>query len=490
MFIILHWNKSDSMKNPKNNFSEWYTEVIQEAGLADIRYNVKGFLAHMPWSVRTMKNMYCILEDELERKGHEPVWFPALVPESYFKKEAEHAEGFSADVFWVTEGGSESSKLSERLALRPTSETAMYSMFSLWIRTWRDLPFKTYQSCQVWRFEGKSTRPFIRGREFYWTEAHDVFATQKEAEKQVEEDMEITGNVLKQFAIPFIFFKRPEHDKFKGAVSTYAADSIMPDGKIIQLPSTHFLGQNFSKAFNIKFVDKEGKEQYAWQTCYGSAVWRIFGALVAIHGDDKGLILPPSIAPLLVIIIPIYFKGSDEKVLEKSNSIKKLLESKRIHAKVDDRAEHTPGWKYNYWELKGVPIRIEIGPMDIEKKQLVLVRRDTGEKITVKESELVDKVCKLSEEIQNNLSRRAEKSFREYISEADDMTKLKRILKEKGGLVKISWCGSVECADYIKAETIGGDIRGVPLGKEEKAKGNCIWCGKKASQVVYVSKAY
>jgi len=478
------------MKNKKSNFSEWYTEVIQEAELADIRYNVKGFLAHMPWSVRTMRNMYFIVERELEKKGHEPAWFPALVPESYFKKEAEHAEGFSADVFWVTEGGSDNAKFSERLALRPTSETAMYSMFSLWIRTWRDLPYKIYQSCQVWRFEGKSTRPFIRGREFYWTEAHDVFETREEAERQVEEDRDSTENILKEFAIPFIFFKRPEHDKFKGAVNTYAADSIMPDGKVIQLPSTHFLGQNFSKAFNIKFVDKKGAEKYAWQTCYGPAVWRIFGALVAIHGDDKGLILPPSVAPVLVAIVPIYFKGSGEKVVEKANSVKKLLESRCISAKVDDRAEHTPGWKYNYWELKGVPIRVEVGPKDIEKGQLVLVRRDTGEKVSIKESDLVENVGKLSAEIQGNLAKRADKFFREHISEADDMAQLKRALEEKGGLVKVGWCGSEECADFIKAETVGGDIRGTPLGKEEKPKGKCIWCGKKAEQLVYVGKAY
>jgi len=478
------------MKNKKSSFSEWYTEVIQEAELADIRYNVKGFLVHMPWSVRTMKNMYCILENELERKGHEPAWFPALVPESYFKKEAEHAEGFSADVFWVTEGGSDNAKFSERLALRPTSETAMYSMFSMWIRTWRDLPYKIYQSCQVWRFEGKSTRPFIRGREFYWTEAHDVFETKEEAEKQVEEDMDTTGKLLNELAIPFIFFKRPEHDKFCGAVSTYAADAIMPDGKIIQLPSTHFLGQNFSKAFNIKFVDKEGKEQYGWQTCYGPAVWRIFGALIAIHGDDKGLVMPPSVAPLIAVIIPIYFKGSDEKVTEKAGSIKKLLEGSGIRAKVDDRAEHTPGWKYNYWELKGVPIRIEVGPKDIEKKQLVLARRDTGEKVTIKEGEVVEKVSKLSLEIQGNLAKMAEKFFKEHILEAKDMAQLKKILDEQGGLVKVEWCGSKECAAYIKAETVGGDIRGTPLGKEEKPKGKCIWCGKKAEQVVYVGKAY
>jgi prolyl-tRNA synthetase len=247
------------------NFSEWYTQIVQKAELADIRYNVKGFLVHQPWSVKIMKLMFEFLEKELEKNGHAPVWFPAVIPESFLKKEKEHAE-FSAEVFWITEAGANYDKLEEKLALRPTSETAMYTMFSMWIRSWRDLPFKTYQNCQVWRYESY-TRPFLRGREYFWIEAHNVFATKEEAEKQVEEDMKITEKTMHQkFAIPFIFFQRPQHDKFKGAVNTFAADTLMPDGKAIQLPSTHFLGQNFSKAFDIKFVDKDKKEKYGWQT--------------------------------------------------------------------------------------------------------------------------------------------------------------------------------------------------------------------------------
>jgi len=471
------------------NFSEWYTQVVQKAELADIRYHVKGFLVHMPWSVKIMKLMNDFLEKELEEKGHEPVWFPSVIPESFLKKEKEHAE-FSAEVFWITEGGSNYEKLEEKLALRPTSETAMYNMFSIWIRSWRDLPLKTYQNCQVWRYESY-TRPFIRGREFYWIEAHNVFATQKEAENQVREDMETTkSTVYKQYAIPFIFFKRPEHDKFKGSVATFAADSIMPDGRAIQLPSTHFLGQNFSKAFNIKFLDNNKIEKYGWQTCYGPAVWRILGALIAIHGDDKGLILPPVIAPYHAVIIPIYYKEEEKKsVYKKADEIEKDLK-KSFRVKTDKREEYTPGWKFNYWELKGVPIRIEVGPKDVKNKQVVLVRRDEGKKTIVKEKLLKGSLDKLLESIQQSLTKKADGFFRSHLKETKDMKELKKILEEKGGLVKVNWCGSAECADHVKSETNGGTIRGTIFGKEEKPTSDCIWCNKEAKYVVYVAKQY
>ena len=243
------------MTTPKAQFSEWFSEVLAKTELADLRYNTKGFLVHRPWSVLCMKEIYRLYEAELERRCHLPVWFPAVIPESNFKKEAEHIEGFAPELFWITHAGED--KLPERLALRPTSETAMYTMYSLWIRSWRDLPLKLYQSCQVWRCDTKATRPFIRGREFWWIEAHDVFETEAEARKQVAEDMETTENVMHQeFGIPFIFFRRPEWDKFPGAVHTYSADSLMPDGKALQQPSTHLLGQNFSKSFDITFKDR------------------------------------------------------------------------------------------------------------------------------------------------------------------------------------------------------------------------------------------
>jgi prolyl-tRNA synthetase len=469
------------------NFSEWYTQVIQKAELADIRYNVKGFLVHKPWATKMIKLMNSIIEKELEERGHQPFFFPSVIPESFLKKEKEHAE-FSAEVFWITEAGEEHKKLEERLALRPTSETAIYSMFSLWIRSWRDLPMKTYQTCQVWRYESY-TRPFIRGREFYWIEAHNAFATKEEAEKQVKEDMEITRKTLyEKFCIPFIFFKRPEHDKFKGAVSTFAADTIMPDGKVLQLPSTHFLGQNFAKAFNVKFVDKDKKEKYVWQTCYGPATWRILAAVIAIHGDDKGLIIPPAIAPYQVVIIPIYYKkGEKEKVFKKAVELEKGL---GVRSYADLKEDHTPGWKFNYWELMGVPIRIEIGPKDLKKKQVVVARRDTGKKEVIKEKDLKEKVEFLLKNIEDDLRKKADKFFSENLSEAKNFEELKKILEEKGGLVKIEWCGNVECANEIKARTSGGTIRGTIFGKEEKPKGNCIFCGKKAKQIVYVAKQY
>jgi len=469
------------------NFSEWYTQVIQKAELADIRYNVKGFLVHKPWATKMIKLMNSIIEKELEERGHQPFFFPSVIPESFLKKEKEHAE-FSAEVFWITEAGEEHKKLEEKLALRPTSETVIYSMFSLWIRSWRDLPMKTYQTCQVWRYESY-TRPFIRGREFYWIEAHNAFATKEEAEKQVEEDMKITRKTLyEKFCIPFIFFKRPEHDKFKGAVNTFAADTIMPDGKVLQLPSTHFLGQNFSKAFDVKFVDKDKKEKYVWQTCYGPAAWRILAAVIAIHGDDKGLIIPPAIAPYQVVIVPIYYKKNEkEKVFKKAVELEKSL---GVRSYADLREDYTPGWKFNYWELMGVPIRIEIGPKDLKKKQVVVVRRDEKKKEVVKEKDLKKKVEFLLKDIEDNLRKKADKFFSEYLSEAKNFEELRKILEEKGGLVKIEWCGNVECANEIKARTNGGTIRGTIFGKEEKAKGNCIFCGKKAKQVVYVAKQY
>ena len=473
------------------NFSEWYTQIVKKAELADIRYNVKGFLVHQSWFVRTMKAVNGFFEEELEKNGHEPVLFPSVIPESNLEKEKEHAEGFSAEVFWVTEGGSDHEKLEEKLALRPTSETAICPIFSIWIRSWRDLPLKTYQNCQVWRYE-PVTRPFLRGREFYWIEAHNAFASKEDAEKQVEDDMKIVENVIfEKCAIPFLFFKRPEHDKFKGAVSTFAADSVMPDGRAIQLPSTHFLGQNFSKVFNIRFVDKDKSEKFVWQTCFGPSVWRIYGALISIHGDDKGLVLPPMVSPLQAIIVPI-FKTTGEKkaVIKKCDGIKKTLEKNRLRTRIDLREEYTPGWKYNYWELKGVPIRIEIGPKDVKKKQVVLVRRDTKEKLMVKDSLVLKTLENLLEKIQQNLKKKAQAYFKSFISEARDSKTLKKILEEKGGFVRVNWCGNAECADNIKAETSGGSIRGTLFNKKEKIFGSCVWCGKEVKEVVYIAKQY
>ena len=474
------------------DFSQWYTQIVQKAELADIRYNVKGFVVFRPWSVQIMNRMFRLIEQELERKGHQPVLFPAVISESSFKKEAEHVQGFLPEVFWVTEVGGSGERIEERLALRPTSETAMYQMFALWIRSWRDLPFKIYQRGQVWRYEGKATRPFIRGREFYWIEAHNAFSTLQEAERQVQEDMETTENVIHRgYAVPFLFFQRPEHDKFAGAIHTYAADTLMPDGRVLQLPSTHLLGQNFSKPFEIKFVDRDGEAKYVWQTCYGPAVSRIIAAVISIHGDDKGLVLPPRIAPIQVMIIPIVTSSkSAEAVSAKCKEIERNLEKAGVLVRIDDSREHTPGWKFNYWELKGVPLRIELGSRDIQSSQVVIVRRDDGKKQTIRDHEAVKKVKEVLEDIQRNLTENADKFLKDHIYEVEDFDGVKKILEDKGGLVRINWCGLEECAEEMKNETNGGVIRGILFRKKEKAKGNCIRCGKTATQIVYISKQY
>ncbi|MFX1384886.1 MAG: aminoacyl--tRNA ligase-related protein, partial [Promethearchaeota archaeon] len=284
----------------EEDFSAWYTDLINKCELADIRYNIKGFVCYLPWATITIKKMYQKYEDLLDKNGHLPLVMPSLIPESNFHLETEHVEGFAPEVFWVTEAGS-SGPFEERLALRPTSETALYKMYAYWIRSYNDLPFKRYQSCQVWRYEGKMTRPFFRGREFHWIEAHNCFATEEEAKNQVLEDMEMTYQMLQdEFCIPIIFFQRPEWDKFAGAVHTYAADALMGSGKVLQLPSTHLLGQNFSKPFNVKFTDVDGQKKYCYQTCYGPAISRIYGALIAYLGDDKGLVLPFDLAPIQI----------------------------------------------------------------------------------------------------------------------------------------------------------------------------------------------
>ncbi len=476
----------------REDFSEWYTQVVQKAELADIRYNVKGFVVFRPWAVQTMNRMFQLLEVELERKGHLPVLFPALIPESNFQLEAEHIKGFLPEVFWVTESGGDSERLEERLALRPTSETAMYRMYSLWVRSWRDLPLKLYQRCQVWRYEGKATRPFIRGREFYWIETHDAFASLEEAVRQVGEDMETTERVVHDgYCVPFLFFERPEHDKFAGALHTYAADTLMPDGKALQLPSTHLLGQNFSRPFGIRFVDREEGEQFVWQTCYGPSVSRIIAAVIGVHGDDKGLVLPPLIAAVQVVVVPIFSaKMENERVLKVCESVRSLLEGAGVRVWVDGREEYTPGWKFNHWELRGVPLRAEVGPRDIEKGEVVLVRRDTGERVSVILGGVVSSVEGLLVKVQENLKARADLFFEANVREAGSFEELKRILESVGGFVRVNWCGQVECAEELKVETNGGTIRGKLYGREERAVGLCVHCAREATSVVYVSKQY
>jgi len=467
------------------NFSQWYTEVIEKCELADIRYNVKGFLVFQPWSVLSMEKMYGYYEKALQRKGHKPYWYPTVIPEKNFKIEGEHVKGFSPEVFWVTQGGE--NKLEEKLALRPTSETAFYQMWSLWIRSHKDLPFKTYQRANIFRYETKATRPFLRSREFYWLEAHCAHATKEDAMKQVNEDLQTTQEILHDtFGLPFIFFERPAWDKFPGADRTFAADVLNPDGRVVQQPSTHLLSQEFAKGFNVKFKDKDEKEKYAWITCYGPAISRIFASVIIVHGDDKGLRFPWKIAPVQVMIVPI---RDDEKIIRKAEELKKIIQE---FASVEiDHTEKSAGEKFNYWEMKGIPIRIDLGPRDIENKKLTIFRRDTNEKEIIDEKDILEYLKRTSVDIDKNLIKEADKLFDSKIKEAKNKDEIKKII-ESGAIARINFCSvdksGEKCAGIIEKE-MSAQVRGVKLEKE-KATGKCAICGKPAKEVVYIARQY
>ena len=479
------------MDIPKENFSEWYNTIIKEAELCDLRYNLKGFVVIMPNAADAISRMYRIYEDALEARGHRKAYFPALISEKNLEAEKEHVEGFAPEVFWVTQAGN--NPLEEKMLMRPTSETAMYPMYALWINGKCDLPLKLYQSCQVWRYETKATKPLIRSREFYWIEAHDVFATEKEALAQVQEDMEITEEMIHQsFGIPFIFFRRPQWDKFAGAVDTYAADTLLPDGKALQLPSTHMLGQNFAKVFNVKYMDDDGEEKFAWQTCYGPCISRIFAAVVSIHGDPKGLILPFHLANVQAAIVPILRKENAEEVV---SFVEKLAASlSRKYRVVADFTGNTPGFKYNYWELNGAPVRIEVGARDIESGNAVVVRRDTRAKESVPFDNLPSRIAEIGEELNSSMREKADSWFASLQKEADSIDSLSKALEQGGGFVKVPFCtDSLEgkpCAEKLK-DACSANVRGSKYGSTEKPSGKkCISCGREAQVYLYAARQY
>jgi prolyl-tRNA synthetase len=471
------------------DFSEWFTQLMKKAELADVRYPIKGFPIYRPWAVRSIKIIRDIWEQELEARGHEPVIFPLLIPESNFHKEANHVEGFTPDVFWVTHGGEK--KFEERYALRPTSETAMYEAFGQWIQSYKDLPLKTYHTANVFRYESKMTRPFMRTRELHWTESHNVFATQEDAFADAKENLEITEKLLfGKMAIPHIFFKRPQWDKFPGADNTFAADVLLPSGKVLQLPSSHMINQNFSKAFNVTFIDSDEKEKLGWITCYGPCHSRNYGALITFHGDDKGLRLPWDIAHKKIVIIPLFFKGKEQAALEKAQEIKEELGEYELI--LDDRTDVSPGWKYNQWEMKGVPIRIEIGPRDIENNQAMIYRRDLGTKEAVPFENLVTYIKDIEHTFTTNMQEQAQKEIAEKIKDSSDIEEMKTLIKE-GNMVRTCFCSidldGQSCAETIEKE-VGGEVRGEQFGKTEEIFCPCPVCGKEATSVVYIAKSH
>ena len=500
-------NLSDSEKITFNidkatNFSDWYNEIIQLAELVDMRYGVKGFIVYRQWSTISIKNIFKAFEDLLDENDHSPTIFPILIPESNFEIEKEHVKGFSPQVLWVTEAGD--SKLEERLAMRPTSETAMYPLYSKWIRSYRDLPLKHYQSGPVWRYETKATRPFVRGREFWWIEAHDVFRTYEESILQVQKDLEISRKVIgDMLGVPILQFQRPQFDKFAGADETFVSDAIMPNGRFLQLPSTHLLGQRFAEAFDIKFLDQENKESVAFQTCYGPGITRIYGAVIATHGDNKGLILPAWISPTNVVIVPIIGKekNSDE-ILDKCYDLKSMLKKNGFSVTIDE-TDARPGEKYYFWEMKGVPFRLEIGPKEVANNEVTLFVRDNRSKSKVDTDKLIQTLEQEGNSMLDRLKEKAWSNVEKLIVEAvDSIDKLTKVIGD-GKVGKIPFCSidfdGEECAQILKDKTGGGDVRGRLVENPNKifefndvppAGISCLGCEKEAKLYVYIGKQY
>ncbi|MEM5852759.1 MAG: proline--tRNA ligase [Candidatus Aenigmatarchaeota archaeon] len=468
------------------NFSEWYTQVIMKSGLADYG-PVQGTMAIKDYGYEIWENIREIFDKMLKESGHKNAYFPLFIPESFLKKEAEHFEGFVPEVFWVTKAGD--NELGEKLAIRPTSETIIYYFYSKWIRSWRDLPVLLNQWCNVARAEIKSTKPFIRTTEFLWQEGHTVHATKEEADEEVMKILKLYKRLIEEYlAIPVIMGRKSEKEKFAGALYTATLEAMMPDGKALQMATSHNLGQNFSKPFEIKFMDKDKSEKYAWQTCWGTST-RLIGALVMTHGDDKGLILPPKIAPLQIVIIPIYYDEEEyRKVVKKAKMVEENLKKAGFSVFCDDRKEYTPGWKFNEWELKGVPIRIEIGPKELKNKKFVIVKRNDFKKISIDEKKLERKIHEILEIVQKELFESAKKFLREHTTLVKNFKEFKKVVESKGGFLKVCWCGSEECEEKIKMET-GATIRAIPFGKE-KIFSECVYCGKKAKEVVYMARSY
>ena len=467
------------------NFSEWYTQVVIKAELADYA-PVKGLIVLRPDGYSIWESIKESLDKKLKETGHRNGFLPVLIPESLLAKEKEHFEGLNPEVFWVTHSGN--SEIGDRLALRPTSETLAYSLFSKWIRSWRDLPLKINFWNSALRAEIKGTKPFLRTSEFLWQEGHTVHTTKDEAEKEVADILELYKKTIEEeLAVPVVTGKKSEKDKFVGAVYTDTLESLMPDGKALQMGTSHFLGENFSKPFDVKYLDENNVETFAWQTSWGVS-WRLIGGMIMTHGDDKGLVLPPKVAPIQVVIIPIYYSKEDkENVLQKACQIKDSLSNNDIRVHLDDREQLTPGFKFNDWEMKGIPIRIEIGPKDIAKNQIVLARRHNQTKISLDIDGLTEKTLSELKNIQMEMFDAAKKILDERVVRVSEYQQFKKEL-ENGKMIDCSWCGNQTCEDKIKEET-GADLRVIPFDGTQKSE-TCIYCKNSGTTNALFAKGY
>ena len=467
--------------NIEEDFAKWYTDVVRKAELADYT-DTKGCIAIRPYGYAIWENIQKYADAKFKEVGVTNLYMPVLIPESMLEKEKDHVEGFAPEVAWVTMGGGE--ELEERLCIRPTSETMMSTMYSKWVKSWRDLPIMGNQWCNVLRWE-KETRPFLRSREFLWQEGHTVHETAKEAEELTLKMLDIYAEVIEDLlAIPVLKGRKTPKEQFAGADSTYTVETLMVDGRALQAGTSHYFGQNFTKPFEVKFQNRDGKEEYAYQTSWGIST-RLIGAVIMAHGDNRGLKLPPKVAPIQAVLVPV--AAHKEGVLEKTEAIYNSLKDK-FRMKFDDRDNVSPGFKFNDWEMRGVPVRIEIGPRDLEEGVAVLVRRDTSEKLTVKIDDLETEIAKLLETIQKDMYNACQERKEAKTTIAYTLEEIEKNLKENQGYVKTMWCGDRACEDKVK-EVTGAPSRCMPFAQEHLAD-TCAICGKKATKMVVWGRQY
>ncbi len=462
------------------DFAKWYTDIVKKAGLMDYS-GVRGCMVIEPYGFAIWENIQSILDEKFKKLGHENVSMPMFIPESLLQKEKDHVEGFAPEVAWVTHGGNE--KLQERLCVRPTSETLFCDYYSRVVHSWRDLPKLYNQWCSVVRWE-KTTRPFLRSVEFHWQEGHTVHETAEEAKEETQRMINLYADFCEnELAIPVIKGKKTDKEKFAGALETYTIEALMHDGKALQSGTSHYFGDGFAKAYDITFQDRDNKIRYPHQTSWGLST-RIIGGIIMSHGDNSGLVLPPAIAPIQVIIIPIAMHK--QGVLDKAKELKNRLEN-ICRVKIDE-TDQTPGWKFSQYEMKGVPLRLEIGPKDIEKQQCVIVRRDNREKTFVNLCDLEEKIPILLDSVREGMYNKALDRRESMTYSAQNMEELKSIANSKEGFIKAMWCGDKKCEELIKEE-VGLSSRCIPFKQEQISKA-CVCCGKESGKMVYWGKAY
>jgi prolyl-tRNA synthetase len=467
--------------NIEDDFAKWYTDIVIKAELADYT-DTKGCIAIRPYGYAIWENIQEYTDKKFKETGVKNTYFPVLIPESLLQKEKDHVEGFAPEVAWVTEAGGK--KLDEKYCIRPTSETIISTMYSKWLKSWRDLPMVYNQWCNVLRWE-KETRPFLRSREFLWQEGHTIHETAEEAKARTLQMLDVYTDVVENLlAIPTVRGIKTEKEKFAGAESTYTLETMMHDGKALQTATSHYFGQNFTKPFDIKFQNRDGKEEYAYQTSWGITT-RLIGAIIMAHGDNRGLKMPPKVAPIQVVIVPI--AQHKEGVLEKVNKIYEDLKN-NFRVELDDRDNYSTGFKFNDWEMRGVPVRVEVGPRDLENGQAVLVRRDTGEKETVELENISERIEKLLEEIHQNMFDECKKRLADRTTVAHNMDEFVKQINEKQGFIKTMWCGDEACEDKIKDLT-AAKSRCMPF-KQECLDDKCVVCGKPATKMVIWGRQY